>query len=219
MIEPFAVLLALLPLIAYLVVFSLIRLSGSQLVTTGGRDLAAVAFAVSGLIMIGPLELFFPRPAATVFGAKVWIVLALFYVLCVLLVALTSRPKLVIYGRTPRETFDPLLAAARVIDADATGDRETRQVFLPNAAVRLRVAGPRTIDYAEIIAFEPDVPPSVWTRLLSELRRELGRSKLTRRHGGWAMLIVAGLLSGLLIWYSFGNQELLVQGFKSWFWR
>ncbi len=219
MIEPFAILLALLPLIGYLVVFSLIRLSGNVLVTTGGRDLAAIAFAVSGLIVVGPIELFFPRTAATVFGAKVWIVLAIFYVLCVTLIALTSRPKLVIYGRTPAETFPPLLAAAQAMDPDACGDAETLQIALPSAGVRLRVAGQRLADHAEVLAFEPHLPPSFWQRLLSDLRREMIHCKAHRPNRGLSMLAIACLLSGILIWQSFGNQALVVQGFKEWLWR
>ena len=217
--EPFAILLALLPLIGYLVVFSLIRLSGNVLVTTGGRDLAAIAFAVSGLMVVGPIELFFPRAAATVFGAKVWIVLAIFYVLCVILIALTSRPKLVIYGRTPAEIFSPLLAAAKAIDADACGDAETLQISLPAAGVRLRVAGQRMADHAEVLAFEPNLLPSFWQRLLSELRREMVSCQANRPNRGWMMLAVACILSGILVWQSFGNQALVVQGFKEWLWR
>ena len=219
MFEPFAILLALLPLIGYLVVFSLIRLSGNVLVTTGGRDIAALAFGISGAIVVGPIELFFPRTAATVIGATVWIVLAIFYVLCVTLIALTSRPKLVIYGRTPAETFQPLLTAVKAIDADAIGDEEKLQISLPSAGIRLRIAGQQLIDHAEVLAFEPHVLPSFWGKLLSELRGEIGQSKTTRASRGLAMLMAACLLTGILLWQSFGNQELVVQGFREWLWR
>ena len=77
-VEPFTILLALLPLIGYLLVLSAIRLSGRALVTTGGRDVAALAMAISGLIAVGPAELFFPTAAATVFGPAVWVALAVF---------------------------------------------------------------------------------------------------------------------------------------------
>ena len=66
MIEPFTVLLALLPLIGYLLVLCIIRLSGRAIVTTGGRDIAALAIAISGLLAVGPAELFFPSSAAAV---------------------------------------------------------------------------------------------------------------------------------------------------------
>jgi len=218
-VEPFAILLALLPLIGYLVVFSLIRLSGNVLVTTGGRDIAALSFALSGMIIVGPIELFFPRPAATLFGEKVWIALAIFYVLCVALIALTSRPKLVIYGRTPPETFEPLLAAASSIDPEASGDAESLQVVLPSTGVRLRIDGQRSVDCAEIFAFEPNVSPIFWDKLLGHLRSELSNTTVTRTRQGFVMLAAASILGGFLCWQSFGNEELVVQGFKEWLWR
>jgi hypothetical protein len=219
MFEPFAILLALLPMIGYLIVFSMIRLSGHALVTTGGRDIAALAFAVSGMVVAGPIELFFPRAAATVFGAKVWIALAIFYTLCVLLVALTSRPKLVVYGRTPSETFGPLLAAAQAIDPAAHGDADTLQVVMPTSSVRLRAAGQRLTDYTEVLSFEPNLTPQFWNQLMGKLRRELDPTQVARPRQGFTMLLVACVLSGLMIWQSFSNQELVVQGFKEWLWR
>ena len=156
-VEPFTILLALLPLIAYLAVLSLIRLSGWALVTTGGRDIAALAVAISGLLAVGPAELFFPAAAASMFGPAVWLALGAFYGLSVALVALTSRPKLVVYGRTPEELYPPLLAAAKQIDPAAEGNRNALQVTLPTVSVHLRLDGQRAIDHAEILAFEPDV--------------------------------------------------------------
>jgi hypothetical protein len=219
MVEPFAVLLAFVPLIGYLAVLSMIRLSGSTLVTTGGRDIAALGIAISGLIAVGPIELFFPRPAATLFGANVWIALAVFYTLSVTLIALNSRPKLVVYGRTPTEVFKSLLAVSQRIDPHATGDEETLQISLPSLGVRVRADGQKLADCTEIIAFEPNVSPLFWDKLLGELRRELGETTLTRKRYGFAMLLAACILSGLLLWQGYGNQELVVQGFKDWLWR
>lgn len=207
------------PLIGYLGVLSLVRLSGSTLVTTGGRDIAALGVAIFGLIAVGPIELFFPRPAATLFGAKVWIALVVFYALCVALIALTSRAKLVIYGRTPNEAFEPLLAACQKIDPSASGDAETLQIVLPTARVRVRIAGQKMVDCAEVIAFEPNVTPSFWHRLLSEMRTELSKTKLSRPRYGFTMLMVASVLCGILLWNSYGNQALVVQGFRDWLWR
>ena len=219
MVEPFTILLALLPLIGYLVVFSMIRLSGHALVTTGGRDIAALAFAVSGMVIAGPIELFFPRAAANVFGAKVWIALAIFYMLCVLLIALTSHPKLVVYGRTPSETFGPLLAAAQAIDPNAHGNSDNLQVVMPTSGVRLRADGQRLTDFTEILSFEPNLAPQFWNQLMAGLRRELGPTQVARPRQGFTMLLVACALSGLMIWQSFSNQELVVQGFREWLWR
>ena len=74
-VEPFTIVLALLPLIGYLLVLGTVRISGRVLVTTGGRDVAALGMAISGLCAVGPAELFFPNHAAIVFGPLVWVAL------------------------------------------------------------------------------------------------------------------------------------------------
>ena len=95
--NPFTLLLSLTPLWIHVLVIAVIRLSGRFCVSRG-REIAMLAFAVSGLIAVGPVELFFPMAAAAVFGPMVWLVLALFYVLCISLIILGTAPKLVIYA-------------------------------------------------------------------------------------------------------------------------
>jgi hypothetical protein len=218
-IEPFTLLLALLPLIAYLLVFSLIRLSGRALVTTGGRDTAALSVAIAGLLAVGPAELFFPTAAANVFGPGVWFAVAAFYGLSVTLIVLSCTPKLVVYGRTPEEIFEPLLAAARQIDSEARGERHALQVLMPSVGVHLRIDGQRSLDYARVLAFEPHVSLRVWNGLLANLRQQLASDVASPPRRGFAMLAVAAGLGGLLLWQSFGNRELVVQGFRDWLWR
>lgn len=218
-IDPFTILLALLPLIGYLVVFSVIRLSGRALVTTGGRDFAALAIAIAGLLAVGPAELFFPTAAATMFGPIVWIALAAFYGLSVSLITLTSAPRVVVYGRTPDEVFKPLLAAAKKLDLAARGDSELLQVSLPTIGIRLRVDGQRAIDHSQVVAFEPNVSLKFWNRLLAGLREEVHETTAPVPRRGFGMLLVALFLSVLLLWQSFGNRELVVEGFRQWLWR
>lgn len=217
--QPFTIVLALLPLIGYLAVLGTIRFSGRALVTTGGRDVAALAIAISGLVAVGPAELFFPASAALVFGPAVWVALAIFYALCVTLVAITSRPKLVVYGRKPDELFQPLLKAAEKIDPSATGDESTFMITLPKAGIHLRIDGQREIDCGQVVAFEPTVSFKFWSTLLGNLRGELRESPHSIPRRGVAMLVAASLLAVLLIWQGFSNQELVVEGFRDWLWR
>jgi hypothetical protein len=218
-VEPFTILLALLPLIAYLAVFSLIRLAGWALVTTGGRDIAALAVAISGMLAVGPAELFFPTAAASMFGPAVWLALAAFYALSVSLIALTTPPKLVVYGRTPEELYEPLLAAAKQIDPASTGNVNSLQVELPAVGVHLRVDGQRAIDHAQVVAFEPQVSLRFWNRLLATLRKEVHAQSAPMPRRGFGMLVAVLLLSSILVWQSFGNRELVVEGFRDWLWR
>jgi hypothetical protein len=216
---PFTIVLALLPLIGYLAVLGTIRVSGRVLVTTGGRDTAALGIAICGFMAVGPAELFFPHQFATVFGPLVWVALGMFYALCVALIALTSTPKLIAYGRTPDEMFEPLLRAAQRIDSAATGDANTLSVSLPSAQIHLRLDGQRGVDCAQVTAFEPGVSLRFWSTLLGNLRLETQHSPTPLPRRGFAMLLAAVVLSGILVWQGFGNQELVVEGFREWLWR
>jgi hypothetical protein len=217
-VEPFPLLLALLPMIGYLIVLGMIRLSGYALVTTGGRDIAALGVAISGLIAIGPAELFFPNAAATVFGPLVWIALVVFYGLIVSLIALTSTPRLVVYGRTPQDLQQPLLAAAKRIDPEAA-DINGLRVYLPKSGVHFRLEGYRDADHAQVVAFESGVPLQMWNDLLAGFREEVSKSPRPAQRHGHMMLIVAGALIGIVLWQGFGHQEQVVQGFRQWLWR
>ena len=85
--DPLHVCIALAPLAAYLVLLGAIHLRARPLLTTGGRDLAALAVAVSGLIAAGPMELFLSEGAAALYGGWVWMIMLTAYGLSVLLIA------------------------------------------------------------------------------------------------------------------------------------
>jgi hypothetical protein len=218
-IEPIFLLIAALPLIAYLLLLGLIRLSGRALVTTGGRDIAALGFAVSGLVAVGPGELFFPKAAAGVFGVWVWLALATFYGLIVTLLGLTSRPRLVVYGRTVEQMLGPLYRAARELDEQAVLDREVDQVHLPRLRIRLRVAGSRGVDAVTIESFEPIGAAAFWEKLLGHLRDQVeAMERPSERRGGW-MLFVAFSLIALVTWQAISERQQVVEGFRDWLWR
>jgi hypothetical protein len=218
-IEPFALLLALLPLVGYLLVLGFVRFSGRALVTTGARDLAALGIAVMGLIAIGPAELFFPATAAIVFGSIVWLALIAFYGLTLSLICLTATPKLVVYGRTAKETYSGLLRAAQRMDPKAIGDSESMQVQMPTLQVHLRIESIGGIDHCRILSFQPIVSVKFWNTLLGNLRGELSDLPDSSRRRGLGMLVFAMLMGGVLCWHSFSNQARLAQGFREWFWR
>lgn len=218
-IEPIFLLIALLPLIAYLLLLAVIRLSGRALVTTGGRDIAALGFAVSGLVAAGPGELFFPKAAAGVFGGWVWLALAVFYALIVTLLGLTSRPRLVIYGRTPDQMLEPLYRAARALDDRAVLQPEASQVHLPQLRVRLRIAGQKGIDSATVESFEPIGAAAFWEKLLGHLRDQVeAAEKPTERRGGTMLLVAVGM-SAMLAWQAITERHQVVEGFRDWLWR
>jgi hypothetical protein len=218
-IEPFVLLIALLPLAAYLTLFGLIRLSGRAMVTTGGRDTFAIAIAISGLVAVGPAELFFPEAAAAAFGIAIWPVLVFLYFLLVTLVILSSRPRLVIYGRGVSALASPLLRAAQSIDPQAECDESAGQISLPGAGIHLRIDGFRGADTAEVFAYEGSIVPSFWHRLRAALQEELSKEEaVAQRRGGMTFVVGAAMLV-LISVQLFVAHDQVVQGFQEWLWR
>ena len=61
-------------------------------------DLAIAGPGGDWFVAIGPIELFFPRAAYSLLGDWVWIVLIALYFFVLMLIALNTSPKLVVYG-------------------------------------------------------------------------------------------------------------------------
>ena len=96
--DPFRLCLAVGPVAVYFLLLGAINLSRRPLLVSGVRDAASLALAVSGLIIIGPMALFFPYSAEARFGPHVWLMLLALYALIVVLWLLLLRPRLVIYN-------------------------------------------------------------------------------------------------------------------------
>jgi len=218
-IEPFILLVALLPLAAYLTLFGLIRLTGRPMATSGGRDIFAVSVAISGLFIVGPAELFFPAAAGAAFGPKIWPAIGLLYFLLVALIILSARPKLIVYGLGSASLAEPLLLAAKRIDPTSICDEESGQIVLPSSGIHLRIDGHRGTDTAEVYAYENVVSPSFWRLLLRLLRAEIATEEASSpRYGGLVFVIGLAMLA-FLSWQLFSSHEQVVQGFQEWLWR
>ncbi|TWT73948.1 hypothetical protein [Allorhodopirellula solitaria] len=216
MFDPFPATIALAPLIVYLIALSAIRLSGSACVVSGASDLAAVLVAVSGLIVIGPMELFFPNATASLLGVWVWLPLLLLYFLFACLLVLNGRPRLVVYGRMVEEVYPALIRAAQTLDSGATENEEQLQVYLPSASAHLRIDLVRGNDCCSVMAFEPALPPDFWNAFAKQFREELRQTAPPYPRRGWAMLIVASMMAFLLIRYVAAQPAVLVEGFREW---
>ena len=62
-IDPFRLAIALVPVAAYVLLLGLVNLRRRPFLTSGGSDLTALGVALSGLMFVGPLELFRPEAA------------------------------------------------------------------------------------------------------------------------------------------------------------
>ncbi len=126
--------LAILPLAAYTNVLGLLRLRARPTVLSGAMDTLLLGLAVVGIVAIGPIELFFPRAAYSLLGGWVWFVLIALYFFILMLIALNSSPKLLVYGLDANQLKMQLceLLAENQIQADWLGSL----VELPELGVR-----------------------------------------------------------------------------------
>lgn len=216
MFDPFASLIAFTPLLIYLFAIAIVRLRGRAFVTTGGADTAAVLVAISGLIVVGPMELFFPKATAFLLGPWVWIPLLLLYLLFGCLLIINGRPRLVVYGRTSEVLFDALSLAAESIDPSTRSDPETGQVHLPTVGVHLRIDAAPEHDCVNVVAFEPMLSPTFWRAIRMKLRSELRETSAPSPRRGWTVLALAILMTGWLVKYVASQPQLLVDGFQDW---
>jgi hypothetical protein len=110
-IDPLHSLIALAPLAFYALAMAYCNLRRRPVLLTGARDAALLGVAVSGLVAAGPMELFMPEAAAMRFHSYIWALLAVFYLLCLALVVLVIRPRIVVYNIAAEQASSCPIAA------------------------------------------------------------------------------------------------------------
>lgn len=135
--DPFRLTIALVPLLAYLAVIGFANLRQRPFMTNGTSDLAVLGIALTGLAVVGPIELLMPEMAAIRFGNFVWLFLLVFYWLCLSLVVLLTRPRIIVYNITPEELRPKLADVVSKLDNQArwAGDA----LMLPSLGMQLHM--------------------------------------------------------------------------------
>jgi hypothetical protein len=183
--------LGLAPVALYLWLLGVRNLSPRPRLVSGVRDSAMLALAVSGLVVVGPIELFFPHEAAVWFGPHVWLLLLALYAMCVVLWLLMSRPRLVIYNVSLNKLRPTLADVVDSLDADArwAGD----SLALPGLGVQLYAEDFAVLRGVSLIAAGGKQSQGGWRRLDEALRAALAREEVARDPRGLG-LFFAGLL-------------------------
>jgi hypothetical protein len=176
--DPLRLAIALVPLAAYFLLLALVNARRRPFVTTGGCDLAVLGAALSGMVLVGPIELFRPETASAEFGGYVWLILLVFYWLCVLLAVLVARPRLVVYNITAEELRPVLAEAARQVDAQArwAGD----SLLLPTAGVSLHMETFDVMRHTSLKSSGAKQNLAGWKMLSAELRNQLATIRVGR---------------------------------------
>jgi hypothetical protein len=196
-VDPFRLAVALVPLGAYLLLLALVNLRRRPFVTSGGNDLAALGVALSGLVFVGPLELFRPEAATAEFGNYIWPILLGFYWLCVLLVVLVARPRLVVYNVSIDELRSVLAETSSRIDAASRWAGNS--LSLPTLGVQLHLESFDLMRNVSLVASGSRQNLDGWRRLARELVTALRPVRVKPNPRGAGFLLVAlALLAGSL---------------------
>jgi hypothetical protein len=192
--DPLRFAIALVPLAAYCLVLGILNARRQPFLTSGGADLAALGAALTGLVMIGPVELFRLERASAEYGNYTWLFLLVFYWLCLWLVVLLARPRLVIYNISGEELRPILSETARIIDPQArwAGD----SLSLPTLGVQLHVESFEIMRHVSLIASGDKQDLAGWRRLSGELFQRLEPLNVASNPRALGLVLVAiGLMS------------------------
>ena len=207
--DPFRLCLAFGPVAMYLLLLGAVNLSRRPLLVSGVRDVATLAMAVSGLVIIGPIELFFPFAAASRFGPHVWVLLLALYAMCVVLVLLLLRPRLIIYNISV-DQLRPILA--ELVDRLDPAARWVGDcLVLPGLGVQLYVDSFAAFRCTSLLSAGRNQSPQGWRRLEIALGDALAREEVSRNPRGLSLLGIGVLIVAAIIYAIAQNPQAVSQ--------
>lgn len=191
MIDPLRFAIAIIPLASYLLLIGWLNRRGKPLLVSGASDLATLGAALTGVALIGPIELFRPEAATAQLGNSIWLFLAVFYWLWVALLVMLCRPRLVIYNLTSDEVRPALVEAVSQVDNSArwAGD----SLLLPKLGIQLHLDSQPWMRVTSLISSGGKQDLIGWRRLAKALDRSLRSIEATPGPRG-ALMIASGII-------------------------
>jgi hypothetical protein len=197
--DTFSACLAFGPLGVYLLLLGIVNLAPRPMIVSGTRELVSLGLALAGLMIVGPMQLFMPEEAAGRFGWGVWALLGAFYALCLSLVVMLNRPRLVVYNVTLDTLRTVLAETAAALDHDSNW--AGRALSMPQMRVHLQLESYPPLGNASMVATGGDQSVGGWRRLEGAMRRALRSAPPARRPGAlWMALVGLAILATLGFW-------------------
>jgi hypothetical protein len=169
-----------------------VNLSRRPLLVNGARDNAALGIGVSGMLLVGPVELLHPQTAVNEWGAYILLLSVSMYALALSLVVLLSRPRMTIY-KISLEDLRPLLA--EVIES-LDGDHRWagNSLSLPRLSVQLHVDCNQLMRNVSLVAVGEEQSYAGWRQLEKALSKRLAAARVARNVWGMTLSLSAALL-------------------------
>ena len=210
--DPVHLAVAVTPLALYLLRLGMLNLFRWPVVKNGARNIGLLGFALSGFVIVGPMALFLPNAAAIAFGPWVWLLLIIFYALCITLWILLARPRLIIYNATI-DLVRPVLA-----DVAARLDSEVRwagdSVVLPQANVQLHLESYLPMRNVSLVAIGERQSYTSWQRLERELQTALRSTEVQRNPRAFSFLAIGLLMASWPLYLTIRDGEAVAQALK-----
>jgi hypothetical protein len=197
-VDPLHAVIALVPLTAYLFLLGVIHLGRRPLVISGARDAAALAVAIAGLMIVGPLELFLIEEAAVLYGPLVWAMMVLGYVLLAMLAILVQRPRIVVYNIS-LEQLRPLLAEV-VARLDDQARWAGESLTLPQLGIHVHLEYAATLHNVQLVSSGPDQNLAAWHVLEKQLAVAVRKTRHSAPLLGALTTLVAFSLASACTW-------------------
>ena len=192
MMPPVHFAIAALPVAVYLILIGALRLRRRPLVTSGWRDTLTLGIAASGLVAIGPMQLFFPNEAAARLQGWVWLALFALYLLCLLMVLLSGKPRLIAYGMDERQFRQSLLDASSGVDSEARWEGDV--LNLPSCGIQLAIepSGAARVHQVVHVGFIHNFQD--WVKLERAFVSNGANVECPRSSAGWPFVIGGSIL-------------------------
>jgi hypothetical protein len=191
---------ALAPLAIYLLWLAVLNLLRRPVLVNGVVDIAALGFGISGMMLVGPIELLHPQAAINQLGAYIWVLSIGLYSLALALWILFSRPRLIVYNMSVAE-LRPLLAVA-IEGLDLQHRWAGTSLSLPNLNVQLHLESHALMRNVSLVANGDHQNPAGWRQLELALIQQLGQTRVRPNLWGPSLSLAALSIVAVMAWYA-----------------
>lgn len=179
--------IALAPLGIYWILTGYLYQRANPMLINAAQDSLLFGLGAVGLVLIGPMELFFPNAAYAILGAWTWLFLLLLYGFIILFISLNRKPQWTLYGASSMGLRGIL---ERVLEEEKIEHQWHGSILIvPELGIHAIVEPANLSDRAaQLSRCGRDQDISGWHRLERLVTAKLDRERSTR--GGFLWIVV-----------------------------